>query len=310
MGAKFEDYDSLAFRKYTSKSEFDKAVHTLEGILKGIVIDSQVNSKELNELKAWCSFYKHYSYYHPFSELIPLIEKNIADDLLDDDEVKDILWLCNQFKTKNLFFDLVTADMQRLQGMLHGILSDNEINLEEVQSLKKWLDENKHLSKAYPYDEIYSLVILALVDGRLSDSEKNILRVFFGEFVDANVSKNIDVDELLKLKKEITLNGICAICPDIEVENRIFCFTGISSRTTRKAFADTIESVGGIYYNSVSRKTNYLVVGNEGNPCWAFSCYGRKVETAVNLRKNGHGILIVHENDLWDSLEDFVCNRS
>jgi hypothetical protein len=32
----------------------------------------------------------------------------------------------------------------------------------------------------------------------------------------------------------------------------------------------------------------------------AYSCYGRKVEEAINYRKRGANILIVHENDIWD----------
>lgn len=32
--------------------------------------------------------------------------------------------------------------------------------------------------------------------------------------------------------------------------------------------------------------------------------YGRKVERAVELRKNGHSIVIVHENDIHDAVAD------
>ena len=56
--------------------------------------------------------------------------------------------------------------------------------------------------------------------------------------------------------------------------------------------------------NSVSKKTNYLIVGDDGNPCWAYACYGRKVEKAINLRKEGAQIIIVHENDFWDEVEE------
>ncbi len=46
------------------------------------------------------------------------------------------------------------------------------------------------------------------------------------------------------------------------------------------------------------------MVGAKGNPCWAFACYGRKVEEAMALRKAGNRLLIVHENDFFDALED------
>ena len=57
---------------------------------------------------------------------------------------------------------------------------------------------------------------------------------------------------------------------------------------------------GGIFKDSVVKNTDFLIVGDEGNPCWAFSCYGRKVEKAIELRKSGSKIQIVHENDFWD----------
>ncbi len=52
------------------------------------------------------------------------------------------------------------------------------------------------------------------------------------------------------------------------------------------------------------KNTDYLIVGNAGNPCWAYSCYGRKIEQAVDLRKAGGKIKIVNEIDFWDVLED------
>ena len=50
------------------------------------------------------------------------------------------------------------------------------------------------------------------------------------------------------------------------------------------------------------KKTNYLIIGSEGNTCWAFSCYGRKVEKAMEMRKNGVNIVLVNEIDFWDSI--------
>ena len=49
---------------------------------------------------------------------------------------------------------------------------------------------------------------------------------------------------------------------------------------------------------------DYLVIGAEGNPCWSYACYGRKVERAVELRKEGLRIMIVHERDFHDALVD------
>ena len=299
-------YDSLYFRKYNRKAELDKAIHTLEGIIKGVAIDNVINQEEIAELRIWYKKYKDFICSHPFSELIPVVAGALSDNILDDDEIKNILWLCNNLKTGNTYFDFITSDIQRLHGILHGILSDNIITKAEIVGLQEWIDENYQLAGIYPYDEINSIITAVLVDGVLSNDEKKLLKVLFSEFINNNVPTNIDKDELSKLRQEINISGICAVCPEVHFSNKTFCFTGISSRTTRDRIKNIIESLNGIFKNTVSKLIDYLIVGDNGNPCWVFSCYGRKIEMAVKLRKNGHSILIVHENDFWDNLDNYT----
>lgn len=71
-----------------------------------------------------------------------------------------------------------------------------------------------------------------------------------------------------------------------------------------KEIAEPIESLGGKFNNNVTKKTRYLVVGNKGNPCWTFSCYGRKIKEAIKLRQEGQKLVIVSESDFWDIIED------
>ena len=49
---------------------------------------------------------------------------------------------------------------------------------------------------------------------------------------------------------------------------------------------------------------NVCYLGLTPSHCWAFSCFGRKVEKAVDIRKSGGTILIVHESDFWDTVAD------
>jgi len=298
------EYDSADYRKYTFKSELDKSLHTLEGILRGIAFDRKINDYEIEELKNWCLINNKYIAKHPYNELIPLIERALSDGELCKDEVQDILWVCNNFVTENNYYDIVTSDIQRLQGILHGIMSDNQINEEEIKELWEWLNENDHLASTYPYDEVYSLVMSVLSDGKLDESEVKILKAFFSDFIDLKASCNININEINNLKTELNISGICAVCPEVKFEDMSFCFTGASSKTTRSKIKNIVEALNGVFHDNVIKSTNYLVVGDNGNPCWAFSCYGRKVEKAVKLRKTGYGILIIHENDFWDAVND------
>lgn len=304
--SKLSSYDKGTHRKYMKKAEMEKSFHTLEGILKGIGIDNIIHKEEIVELIAWCDSHSCYLNVEPISEVINFIRQALEDGVLDKEEKENILWLCKRFKTNtnNVYFDVITSDIQVLEGILHGILADGTISDNEIVELKNWVSANDHLIGKYPYDEINSLLISVLSDGYVDDNERKMLEVFFNDFIEANTLHNLSKEELENLKKEICVNGICSICPEITLSDKTFCFTGASSRTSRKQINDIISSLGGLYNDNVTSKTDYLIIGNNGNSCWAFSCYGRKVEQAVNMRKKGHKIIIVHENDFWDLVED------
>lgn len=293
------------YRKFMSKEELHKNLNALIGLLEGVTVDNVVNCLEADEVKNWFDLHKHLLNVHPFSEILPAIERALDDGVVDLEEANDIVWLCKRFTEENenrLYFDHVTSAMQQLQGMLYGIMSDGVLNDKELTELSEWLDDNDYLSGTYPFDEVYSLLLAAQQDGVVSDDERNMLRAFFSNFVDLSTSYNIHAPEMDDLRRKYSVSGICAACPEITFEHKLFCFTGISKRAKRADIAELICSKGGSFNNSVTNSTDYLIVGADGNPCWAFSCYGRKVEKAMDLRKHGGKVIVVHENDFWDEV--------
>ncbi|WP_039658538.1 BRCT domain-containing protein [Clostridium tyrobutyricum] len=304
MEQNIKDYDNNSYTKFMKKAELDKAFHTLEGILTGIGIDNKINDKEIQSLMSWCSSYELYSKIHIIQQITTMIKDFLSDGILDENEKQDILWLCKNFRTENDYFDIITTEIQKLQGILTGIMADGIITDEEICKLSEWIGDNEQLCGTYPYDEINGLLTSILIDGKIDSGEKAMLQVFFSEFIDTNSLANFDEDKLNDMKKEITIGGICSVSPNIIVKGSTFCFTGASSKTTRSKLKDLILSLGGIFKNNVTLGTNYLIIGDDGNKCWAFSCYGRKVEQAINMRKDGKKIIIVHENDFWNTIEN------
>lgn len=293
------------YRFFTSKAELHKAVNSLIGMINGINFDNSVTSDELSEVLNWCNLHRHLENKSPFSEIIPMIDNALIDGILNQEEIDDILWLCDKIVKSDEFdeyYNIVTSSIQQLEGILHGMLSDNILTDEEIHQLSKWMDDRQFLKGTYPFDEIDSLLTSTLADGTISDDEKNILKAFFGNFVDTRISYNINEFEIRSLQDKYSVSGICAADPEITFENKTFCFSGTSMKAKRSEIAETIINQGGIFNNNVTKKTDYLIIGAGGNPCWAFSCYGRKVERAIELRKEGQKITIVHESDFWDEL--------
>lgn len=299
LRCKAADYDAAVYQKYCDCSILDKTMNTFEGILTGISIDHEMGSDEVAALLQWCVDNQVLANKKPYDELFEHVFAAIEDNVLTEDEKEDLLWLCRRLRGDGIYYDYLTRDMQVLQGILYGILADGKITKEELDGLQDWLYDNDQLASYYPYDEICTLVNQVLKDGVVSPDEEQLLKVFFSQFTTGG-TKCVACSE--NDKKLLTTAGICALDPEIMFEDHLFCFTGKSQKASRSELAEIIVEHGGKFNDGVTAKTDYLIIGNDGNQCWAFSCYGRKVEKAIDLRKKGKHILIVNELDFWDSL--------
>lgn len=294
--------DHEPYFKFTNRSRLEKSINSLIGIVEGIAIDSMINSSEMNFLKLWLGEHVELRDRHPFNELVPVVQQALTDGVLSPEEKEDILWLCERLRSAD-YFNEVTADLQRLHALMAGIVADGVISETELRGLSEWLVDHEHLRTCWPYEEVGSLVTSALADKKIDENEHSILKKFFSEFLDLLDEKTIVEPSIMQGSSMV---GLCAVCPEIRVEGSAFCFTGKSNRYTRRQFSDLVERLGGEVLPGVSVELDYLIIGSDGNPCWAYACYGRKVEKAVELRKSGVRLLLVHENDFHDAVADLV----
>lgn len=292
--------DHSEYCVFTGRSRLEKSINSLLGIIEGVSVDSVINKAEVGFLELWLEEHGELRELHPYNELIPVVENALADKVMATEEKEDILWLCEKLRSTD-FFGTATADLQRLHAILGGIAADGVVSEAELLGLSGWLSGHEHLKACWPYEEVASLITAVLADKRIDGTEQKLLQGFFAEFTSildgrAIVNPQVAVDG--------NVMGLCAVCPEITFPGRNFCLTGTSYRYTRTEFTDRIRQHGGLVVNSVSGKLDYLVIGADGNPCWAYACYGRKVEKAVELRKSGARLLLVHESDLHDALID------
>lgn len=294
------------YRDFAQPAELQKSVNLLRGLVAGMQADGVVGKAETAELVNWCALRENLRARHPFDELLAAVDRILEDGRISAEEQADLLWLCDHINGENIpdYYDALTASIQYLQGFAHGLLADARLDDEEIHALQRWLPGNEFLAGTWPFDELSSMVNAVLADGVITEPERAALMGFLGSLVEFKESCNLNEPDFTALREKYKVSGICAMCPEIQFEGRTFVFTGESYRATRAEIHEKIISLGGKAKTAVSKKTDYLVVGNAGNPCWAFSCYGRKVEEAIAFRKQGAKLLIVNETDFWDAVED------
>lgn len=292
--------DEMPYFEITSPGRLQKSLTTLEGILKGIAIDKQINSTEIEALLSWIAEHENVKDFHPYDEISTTLENSIEDGIITREEKEGLFWLIENLRPEGKYFTVLHREIQVLHGIILGILSDGIVTEKEIYGLKSWIKEHEFLKGTYPYDEIESVLISILADKIIDEGEKALLKNLFEEFiglVPSDTSINIDNESL-------SITGVCAMCPEVVFKDMHFCLTGFFQKKKRKEIVEIIENLGGLYHYGVVKKLDYLIIGADSNPCWAFSCYGRKVEQAVQYRKSGEKIIITHEFDFWDAVQD------
>lgn len=102
-------------------------------------------------------------------------------------------------------------------------------------------------------------------------------------------------------------SDIVATTDNIDTENpiygNVFVFTGTLAKMSRKEAMQIVVNHGGINGDSVTRKTNYLVLGNNDYCSSIKDGKSTKQKKAESLKLKGHDIEIIPESVFYDMLE-------
>lgn len=273
-----------------------RLLNELDGLIEGIRADGVINDQEVVRLRRWMKENEPFAWVHPFSEIQNHLHRALEDGRLTVEECDDLLFVARRLTQHNPYFDALRQGLQILMGLLAGVSADGVLRDSEVNAISGWTEEWRHLEGLWPFDECCSLVMRMLVTRRIEDG-KDYLFDLSKQFPIAG-----EVDTSTGELPPLLVKGICATDPVVTFHESRFVFTGESTRAKRAILEGLVSERGGIPWPRVTAEMNYLIVCDDGSPYWAFSCYGRKIEETYNLRRKGHRVLIVHENDFWDAV--------
>lgn len=97
-----------------------------------------------------------------------------------------------------------------------------------------------------------------------------------------------------------------------QLSGRRTMLTGrLTRQIVRRELYRLMEQAGVIPHksNKMSGVVEILVVGDRGSPAWRFGNYGRKIETAVELREKSGTPRIVREADFFRVLDELIRER-
>lgn len=178
--------------------------------------------------------------------------------------------------------------LEHLLGIAEGLLADGQLQDQEIVFLKTWLSQFSDLRGMWPGSAVAQAVDLVLEDGVIKPEE----RAYLVGVLRALVSN--DFSEAGSVSSEVTMLPINDAVT-VSLLDWGVCHTGEFVFGTRNAVERATERAGGLVMGNVTKRTDLLVVGTMVSPAWRQSSYGAKIERAMQLQEQGHGIEIISE---------------
>lgn len=180
--------------------------------------------------------------------------------------------------------------IDELIGICKGIIVDKEITRQEADFLSQWLANNKGAANSWPANILYQRIERMLKDNILGQDEKD-------ELLDTlrQITGGISEKDAENMATSLPLTDPP---PQVIFKNQNYCFTGRFVTETRKQVESIVIEKGGFTHKIPTLDTDYLVIGLMGSDDWIHSTHGRKIERAVEIQHEGHGIKIIAE-EYW-----------
>jgi hypothetical protein len=184
--------------------------------------------------------------------------------------------------------------IDELIGISRGVIADGVVDEQEAIFIGQWIENHRPIAERWPVNVLYARLTEMLKDGILSGDEQEelleTLRDLTGEsslFQEPNKSTTLPVDKP---------------APDIDFEGKTFCLTGKFVYGSTLDCEETIAEMGGEVVPMPSRETDYLVIGELCSPDWVHTTFGRSIEKGVELKEQGHPIVILTEEHWVNNL--------
>lgn len=258
----------------------DKAMNALSGLIQGINADREINHKEALALGKWLETNKYLCNDYRLKDVYNAIAQSLKDDVIESREMDQILSKVNACFQQQPYANSVDK-IQEFMGIIEGISADQYINIKEVSLLEKWMDDNDDMKEKYPFDKFFALAHRVLEDNYVSADESTEMLKLCDAFLNPHQDEGVNVS----------------------LEGKRFCITGEFRSLSRKEIQQLIENHNGIFAKSVTKKLDYLVLGEIQNPAWKYGQYGTKYNKARECQEKGIPISIITEKEFLKLFE-------
>lgn len=180
-------------------------------------------------------------------------------------------------------------------GLVRGVIADGRVTEDEAQRLSEWTKSHPEIAARYPANLLARRLERIFMDGRVDGRERKRL----GAMLTQLAENPQGFGGGFPLATDLPVNAPPA---EIAFEGKTFVFGGQMAYGPTHACEREVLELGGVCERTVSRRTDYLVIGAIGANDWCQSSFGGLIDEVVQYRSRGVPIAIVTEEQWADAL--------
>ncbi len=183
--------------------------------------------------------------------------------------------------------------LAEMLGLVRGVIADGIVSEDEARNLARWTRENADIATRWPANLLARRLEQIFRDGRLDARERRYMASVLGQLTENPVGLGFALATDLPVDRPE---------PEVVFEGRIFVFAGEMAYGPRRACEREVVELGGECERSVTRRTDYLVIGALSAADWAQEGFGTMVDEVVQYRARGVPIAIISEQRWAEAL--------
>jgi hypothetical protein len=178
--------------------------------------------------------------------------------------------------------------LAEMMGLVRGVLSDGVVSQREAAHLSQWTRDNPEIAARYPANLLARRLERIFRDGRVDRRE----RARLGALLSQLAQNPFGLAASFHLATDLP---ITRPAPDVVFESQTFVFAGEMAYGPTHACEREVLDLGGACERSISRRTDYVVIGALAATDWSQSAFGGLVDEVVQYRARGVPIAVVTE---------------
>lgn len=181
--------------------------------------------------------------------------------------------------------------ISEFRQLVEDLNCEGRPELEDILNLINWVLDHPKIGRGKHFTKLYDICTDLYSERNFNDTAiiplMSTVKIFSSFYNQSEKPKENEIP--------------CIKC-DISFSESVFCLTGNFKNCPKSEIKEKLETLGAICKDNVTKKTNYLIIGENGDASWKYGNYGTKVVKAIDMQNKGHTIKIVAEKDFMPFL--------